>query len=110
MSGFELDLSVCPSLKDVSLNSYNPLGSLNLSNLQLDQLSLDIVNIDALISTNLSCAKLENFTGKAFPSGAPQGVKELHLSAPYGECAPMMEQLGQMTEPFWRSAGEWFSA
>ncbi len=98
MSGFELDLSVCPSLKDVSVNSYKPLGSLNLSNLQLDQLSLDIVNIDALISTNLSCAKLENFTGKAFPSGAPQGVKELHLSAPYGEGAPMMEQLGQMTE------------
>ena len=98
MSGFELDLSVCPSLKDVSVNSYKPLGSLNLSNLQLDQLSLDIENIDALISTNLSCAKLENFTGKAFPSGAPQGVKELHLSAPYGEGAPMMEQLGQMTE------------
>lgn len=99
VTGLNLDLSVCPTLKNVSVNAAaKTMGSLNLSNLTLDYLKIDLGNIDALISTNLSCAKLENFTGKAFPSGAPQGVKELYLWAPYGEGAPMMDQFGQMNQ------------
>lgn len=98
LTGLNLDLSICPSLKSVDIKAGGKtMGSLNLSNLTLDLLTIDISNIEALNSTNLSCTKLENFTGKAFPSGAPAGVKELSLWAPY-QSASMCTQFGQMNE------------
>lgn len=93
-----LDLSICSGLKSVSINANGKtMESLNLSNLTLDHLFLDMANINALISTNLSCTKLENLTGQAFPSGAPAGVKELSLWAPYNT-ASMCTQFDQMNE------------
>lgn len=98
IGGLELDLSICPSLKSVYINAYNKsLGRLDLSNLKLDILTIDIPNIDALVSDNFSCAHIENFGGQAFPSGAPSGVKELHLWAPYNATS-MVEQFAQMGE------------
>lgn len=98
LTGLDLDLSICSGLKSISINAGGKtMGSLNLSNLALDYLAIDMPNIDALKSTNLSCVKLENFTGQAFPSGAPFGVKELHLWAPYNT-ASMCTQFNQMNE------------
>ncbi len=98
MTGFELDLSQCPTLKDVSIMSQSKtFGLLNLSNLALDHLMLDISNSSKLVSENLSCVKLENVGGQTFPSGAPSGVKELHLGQPY-QVASMVTQFDQMTE------------
>ena len=98
LTGCELDLSICPSLKSVSINSPDKtFGALNLSNLSLDNLTLSISNSTPLVSTNLSCVKLENFGGQTFPSGAPSGVKELHLWQPY-QVASMVTQFDQMSE------------
>lgn len=98
LTGFELDLSKCSTLKDVSIMSQGKtLGLLNLSNLALDHLMLDISNSSTLVSNNLSCVKLENVGGQTFPSGAPSGVKELHLWQPY-QVASMVTQFDQMTE------------
>lgn len=97
MGGMELDLSVCPSLKSLSINTWNKkMGSLNLSNLTLDKLTIDMPDMSTLISNNLSCKVLENY-GPAFPSGAPLGVKELYLWPPYN-VASMCTQFDQMTE------------
>lgn len=98
ITGLELDLSICPSLKEVYYGGAGKTtGCLNISNLSLDKLTIDIGNIEALISDNMSCKVLENFTGKPFPSGAPLGLKELHLWAPY-DSASMCTQFDQMTE------------
>ena len=98
LTGFELDLSVCPTLKEISIKSPDKtFGLLDLSNLSLDLLSLDISNSTTLVSTNLSCKMLENYSGQAFSSGAPSGLKELHLWASYNATS-MVTQFDQMNE------------
>ncbi len=108
-NGFELDLSVCPTLKMVDINTFRPYGALNLSNLSLDTLTLNIPNANALNSTNLTVTKLYNYCGMAFPSGAPKGVKELYLSAAYGEDASMTTQFAAMDEIEYLECGGMFT-
>lgn len=97
-NGFELDLSVCPTLKSVYISTFKPYGSLNLSNLSLDFMDLNMPNLDPVNSTNLSVKELHNYTGYPFPSGAPKGVKKLYLSRPYDTDTSMCAQFGEMTE------------
>lgn len=108
-NGFELDLSVCPTLKMVDITTFKPYGKLDISNLSLDLLTLDIPNANALNSTNLSVTKLNNYCGMAFPSGAPKGVKELYLSAVYGEDASMTTQFAAMDEIEYLECGGMFT-
>lgn len=97
-SGANIDLSVCPTLKEVEIMADRHMGSLNLSGLNLEKLSLDMPNIEVLNSANLSCRELHNTSGQAFPSGAPSGVKLLSLSSPVEGAESMNTQFEQMYE------------
>ncbi|MBO5771727.1 MAG: fimbrillin family protein [Alistipes sp.] len=107
-NGFELDLSVCPTLKSVDISSFKPYGTLNLSNLQLSLLNISLPNLDAVNSANLSVEELHNFAGTPFPSGAPRGVKRLYLSGPYDTDTSMSAQFSEMTEIEYLECGGMF--
>ncbi len=92
---FTLDLSKTTSLKSLLLLC--AASSLNISNLNLDQLSISVPMAN-LISTNLSCVKLDMQCSGNFPSGAPSGVKELSYYLWEPTEHSLFEQFQDMTE------------
>ena len=89
-----LDLKNCKALKALSVPDN---VKVDVSGLVLENMSVN--DARNLISENLTCKKLENYVGYAFPSGAPDGVEELtlHLGQDEG-AASMFSQFADMPD------------
>lgn len=89
-----LDFTNCKALKGLGVPDN---VKVDVSGLTLDVLSVN--DARNLISDNLTCKRLYNYLGYAFPSGAPAGVEELtlYLSQEEGS-ASMFSQFADMPD------------
>ena len=95
---FALDLSETTSLEYVAIGWSQLSPSLNLSGLNLLYLSLSVGSMENVVSNNLTCKKLDMQVSGKFPSGAPQGVKELSYYLWSSVDESLFSQFGDMTE------------
>ena len=89
-----LDFKNCTDLKGLGVPDD---VKVDVSGLTLDVLSVN--DARNLISENLTCRRLENYMGYAFPSGAPKGVEYLSLWLAQEEgSASMFSQFADMPD------------